>query len=1070
MTESGQHNPPPPIRAYLLGKVRVRVGERVISDETWSLRSARSLLLLLLITRGHAMPKERVLDILWPEAEPDVRKNALYKALHHLRRVLQPDLASGRESAYIETRGGMIGIAPSVDVWVDADACEQALRQAAPAAGNDRRRLLREAVNLYGGELLPTDIYEDWPIVRREALQYAWEGAVLELAGLDLDAGEPQASVPSLELLLAIDATVETAHRALMRGYMAAGQRDRALRQYARCVAALQSELGVTPDATTQALHDAIQATEPEPALRPSIETGPFNNLPTPPTTIVGREREVEVLEGTLWRQDVRLVTLTGPGGVGKTRLALEVASRLVEDFADGVAFVPLAAVHDPTLVLQAITSVLELSEEPNVSLAATLTSYLRKREMLLVLDNFEQVLEAATDIGDLLSGCASLTVLVTSRERLQLRAEHLHEVPTLALPRPERLPSPAMLARYGSIALFSQHMQRIDPDFQVTAANSEVVSAICGHLEGLPLAIELATARARFFSLDTLLNRLARRLDIEDGPRDLPARQRTLRATFSWSHDLLTPEEQAVFRRLGAAVGGYALDAAESVCGVDGAVYGMLQSLAEKHLIRWDESDRGPRITMLETIREFAMERLAESGEEAEIRHRHAEHFLSVVMESERHLVGAEQMDWLERLALEQGNIRAALDSALAQPSDASELAVRAVVVLRRYWLRRRSLAEGTGWLDRALGQPHLNMQLRVRVLVSLARLLEAQSDYARAEALLEEALPLGRRIGDHLSEAEALSCLGDIAEDRGDLRGAAELHERALAVYRGNGLRRESAGSLNNLATVAYYQGDYDRATLLWEQAVAIFRELGDHWAAGVLLGNLGVVAMAVGDFDRAVALYEENLSIARLLKDPAATGRELCNLAEAMQLRGDGDQNALLEEALLLHRETNDRQCEISTLTLIANSAMERGDIRHAAELFAESLSLSQAIGDRTIIASSSLLERIAALAVASAQPGHAARLLSASDSLREQRGTPLLPYHRPIRERCLQQVSSRLSSTVLSTTMAEGRALPLADAIHHALAICERAQTDIGLPTTAIRDRDILLATSRHHTSP
>ena len=1069
MTENGQHSPPPSIRATLLGKVRISVGDRLISDDAWSLRSARSVLLLLLITRGHAMPKERALDILWPEADPDVSRNALYKALHLLRRVLEPDLASARKSAYIETRGAMIGISPDVDIWVDADACETALRQAMLATGDERRIRLREAVGLYGGELLPTDTYEDWPVARREALQHAWEGAVLNLAAIDLEANEPQASVPSLELLLAIDPTIEAAHRALMRGYLAAGQRDRAMRQYARCVTALQSELGVEPNAETQALHAAINDAAPEPSVQPNTVTGPFNNLPAPPTAIVGRDRELEKLEGTLWRQDVRLVTLTGPGGVGKTRLALEVASRLVEDFADGVAFVPLAAVRDPGLVLQAITSSLDLSEEPNVSLAATLKAYLRTREFLLVLDNFEQVLDAAPDIGNLLASCPSLTVLVTSRERLQLRGEYIQEVQPLALPRPERLPAPAMLARYGSVALFSQHMQRIDPDFQVTTENSDIISAICSHLEGLPLAIELATARARFFTLSSLLTKLTNRLDLEEGPRDLPARQRTLRATFAWSHDLLSPAEQAVFRRLGAAVGGYSRETAEIVCR-DGNEHidCHLHSLAEKHLIRWEETDAGPRITMLEAIREFAMERLEESDEAEDIKRRHAVHFLNMVTHAEQRLVGRDQLDWFERLATEQGNVRAALDWALEQNHDNETLAVRGVVALWRFWLRRRSLSEGIAWLERALARTNTNPLLRTRVLVSLARMYEAQSDYSRAEELIGEALPISKQIGDHEGLAKALTGLGEIAEDLGDLQKAATLHRQALAIYQEIGLRRESAGSLNKLATVAYYQGDFHGATTLWDQSVTIYRDLGDHWATGVLLGNLGAASMAVGDFDRAVTLHEENLSIARQLQDHGSIGRELCNLAEAMQMRGDGDQHALLVEALDLHRQTHDKQCEISTLTLMANSAFGHGDTSEAAQLYAESLSLCQMTGDRTSMVTTALLERIAALGVATAQPRHAARLLGASEALRQELGAPIMPYHRPVRDRSLNQIAARTAAHVIDAAVAEGRSLSPHDVIHEARAICERAQ--FGLGSHCVGEHEIVLSATPRKTSP
>jgi predicted ATPase/DNA-binding SARP family transcriptional activator len=1048
MTRNGRDNTPPPIRATLLGKVSIRVGDRIVGDDAWTLRSARSLLLLLLITRSHAMPKDRVLDTLWPAATPDVGRNALYKALHLLRRILEPELTSASKSAYIDTRGGMIRISPDVDVWVDADACQAELRQSMLVSGEERRRRLRAAVAMYGGELLPDDPYEDWPIARREALQHAWEGAVIELAALDLDAREPQASVPFLELLLAIDPTIEAAHRALMRGYSAAGQRDRAMRQYARCVAALESELGIEPDEETQALHAAIAAAS-EPEAPTPLVAGPFDNLPTPPTELVGRDREVERLRGTLWRQNVRLVTLTGPGGVGKTRLALEVGSGLVEDFTDGVAFVPLAAVRDPALVVQAITGALGIGEERDHTLAATLSAYLREREQLLILDNFEQVMDAATDIGALLASCPSLTVLVTSRERLQLRGEHVYEVPPLAVPRTERLPAPATLARYGSVALFTQHMQHIDPDFRVSAENSEAVSSICTHLEGLPLAIELATAHARFFSLGSLVDRLKSRLDIEEGPRDLPARQRTLRATFAWSYDLLSAEEQAVFRRLGAAVGGYAGDAIEAVCVEGGAdVQAHLRALAEKHLVRWDGTDDGPRITMLETIREYALERLRDSGEEGQVRQRHADHFLHLATLAEGRLTGADQLPCLERLETEQGNIRAALDWALDQPNGTGTLALRGAVAMWRYWWNRGLVIEGISWLERAAARPTEDAHLRIQVVLSLARLCEARSDYARAEALIGEALPISRRIGDQVGVAKALTGLGEIAEDRADFRRAADLHQQALAIYRELDLRRESAGVLNNLATVAYFQGDIAGATELWEQSVAIVRALGDHWATGVLLGNLGSAAMAVGNFDRAVALHEENLAIARELKDPGAIGRQLCNLAEALQLRGDGDQDALLDEALDLHRETHDRQCEISTLALMANSALGRGERRLAARRYAESLTLSRSIGDRATMMNIALFERIAALALASARTGQAARLLGASDALRLELEVPIMPYLRPVRDRCLELVGARLPAEAAESALAEGRAWTLPAAADAALAICDSVRADIG----------------------
>lgn len=1047
MVENGQRGSPPPIRANLLGEVRISVGQRIITEEAWTLRSARSLFLVLLITRGHALPRDRVLDILWPAASPELARNTLYKALHTLRRVLEPALSKGRASSYLASRGGLIGILPGVDVWVDTEAFERALDEAALAAPMERRDRLRDAVALYGGELLPTDPYEDWPVARREALHRAWEGAVLDLAAVDLAAGEPKAAVAPLELLLAADPTYEAAHRALMRAYAATGQRDRALRQYNRCRSALEEELGSEPDEETNSLYSDIQAALSEPVPNQQPISTRYDNLPIPPSPIVGRDRETESIQGLLWRQDVRLVTLTGPGGIGKTRLAIDVAACLAEDFAHGVVFVPLATVREPGLVLPAIAGTLGVGEEPVQPLAATLQEYLRERELLLVLDNVEQVLDAAVDVGELLAGCPRLTVLVTSRERLQIRGEHVLEVPPLAVPQLDRLPATSTLARYGAVALFRQHLRLLYPEFDVSAENSAVVAAICSGLEGLPLAIELAAARARFLTLHDVLVGLASRLDfLQDGPRDLPDRQRTLRDTIAWSYDLLTPEEQAVFRRLAIFSGGCTRTAADAVCrstGEELSIFlGRLHSLAEKHLIRWEETGDEPRFTMLETIREFAVERLRDTGEEPDTCRRHTEHYLTLARQAEPGLVGPDQISWIARLENELGNLRSALGWALDHPDQIGELAA-ATAALWRFWWFQGLINEGISWLDRAASLPELEPAARACILLSMAELIETKSDYARAAPLFHEALDLCRRVDDRAGAAQALSGLGQIAQDQGEYDRAAALHREALVVYREAGCLRDSAGALNNLATVAYYRSDIDTATALWEEALTIVRELGDYRAVGLLLGNLGSAALTRGDLDQAFALHQENLDVARQLKDPGAIAHALGNLAEAMQVRGDGNQDPLLAEALLLLQQVEDKQAEASILACMGTSAWERGELSRAASLYAESLTLCHHTGDRTTIASVALLERIAAVAHAYHRPVHAARLLGAAEALRESLGAPLMPFLRPEHERRLSLLRDDLGDSSLAAAHADGWDMSLESVIAEALSICENA---------------------------
>lgn len=743
------------------------------------------------------------------------------------------------------------------------------------------------------------------------------------------------------------------------------------------------------------------------------------------------------------------MVTLTGLGGVGKTRLALDVAAGLVEDFADGVAYVPLTAVRDPNLVIPTIASTLRIGEEPNEPLAATLKHWLRERELLLVLDNFEHVLDAATDLADLLAGCGSVTILATSRERLQLRGEHVYEVPPLAVPRPDRQSDPAALARCGSVALFSEHMRHVNPDFLVTEENSQSIVTICNQLDGLPLAIELAAARARFTTLHDLASRLTSRLDLlQDGPRDLPARQRTLRATFAWSYDMLAAEEQAVFRRLGVCIDGCTLDAATAICGEplgdDALIQRLLHSLAEKHLIRWQQDDDVPRWTMLETVREFAVERLREQSEEADVGRRHAEHYLTLATQAEQELAGSEQITWLNRLDHEQGNLRAALGWGMEQAHDFSTLVAGAASALRQYWWNRGQVSEGIGWLERVAALSETSPKLRARALLSLAFLLDVQSEYVQAVALINEALPISRWHGDQTWVAKAMTGLGEIAENRGDFQRAATMHREALEICRAAGIRRGSAVSLNNLATIAYYQGNFQRATSEWAQAVSIFRALGDQWAAGMVLGNQGTVAMASGDFDRAVSLYQEHHSIAHELKDSGAIGRALCNVAEARQLRGDGYQDAMLERAIVLHRQTDDKQGEVQTLSLMGDSALDGGETSRAAGLYADSLAICQTTGDRTLIATIALFERIAALAMAAAQSTTAARLVGCGDALRVELGAPMPPYLRPLRERCLDQLRFTLRNASVTAAIEEGHALSPGAAIRAALALCDQVQ--------------------------
>ena len=583
----------------------------------------------------------------------------------------------------------------------------------------------------------------------------------------------------------------------------------------------------------------ADQPSPPPTSPTPLLRAAGGARLPLPPTPLVGRERALAEVAALLRPGDVRLLTLTGPGGVGKTRLALAVADDLGPAFADGAAFVDLSAVRDPGLVLPAVARALGRREAPGTPAPDALAAALRTRRLLLVLDNLEQVTGAAPAVAGLLAACPGLTVLATSRAPLRVRAEQEYPVPPLA--PPERRPNAAAeVAGNPAVALFDARARAVAPDFALTDANATAVGEICRRLDGLPLAIELAAARVKVLSPQALLARLSNRLAVlTTGARDQPERLRTMRATIAWSDDLLSPEEQALFRRLAVFAGGCTVEAAEAVippagdCEVD-VLEGIASLLDHGLLRRADDLGDGPRFGMLETIREFALERLETSGEADPIRRAHAAYFVDLAERSEPHLYGFEEAPtWLARLGAEHHNLRAALTWAEAQGE--VELSLRLGTALVPFWFTRGYPTEGRIWLERALaGTANAAPPMRAKALMGAARLATQQGDYGRATLWAEESLALAEAAGDPRGVAGALHGLGTLAGDQGDHARATALNTRALGLYRACGDMRGAAFMLNNLGLVASRQGDLARATTLLEEALALFRRIGDRWDA--------------------------------------------------------------------------------------------------------------------------------------------------------------------------------------------------------------------------------------------
>ncbi len=568
-------------------------------------------------------------------------------------------------------------------------------------------------------------------------------------------------------------------------------------------------------------------------------------SLPAPLTSFVGRAREIAAVADLLHREDVRLVALTGPGGVGKTRLAQRVAAELADNFADGAAWVDLAPLADPNLVAPTVAQALGVREAGDRSLYERLADALRDRALLLVLDNFERVVDAAPLVARLLAGCPRLKVLATSRVHLRVSGERLVPVGPLALPEPARPAPLPELAATEAVALFVERAQAARPDFALTTGNAAAVAEICRQLDGRPLAIELAAARVAVLPPAALLARLERRLPLlTGGPRDSPARLRSMRDAIGWSHDLLSQDEQALFRRLAVFVGGFTLEAAEAVAADEGIdVLEGVSSLVAKSLVRDEEGSGGePRYLMLETVREFGLERLAERGEEPAIRAAHAAFFLALAEAAEPRLMGPDEATWLDRLATELPNTRAALAWTLEH--EAAETALRLATNLFWFWYSRGDRREGERWLGAALARGSGGTTARADALIAAA-LVATVLDCAAAVELAEEGLAVSRACGYAAGSARALLCLGIAAEWAGDFDRAVGLEEEALALLRDLDDPFRTALVLVNLADANLWRGDLAPAQAHAAEGLALARSTGNEYAVALALGPVAVAA---------------------------------------------------------------------------------------------------------------------------------------------------------------------------------------------------------------------------------
>jgi predicted ATPase/DNA-binding SARP family transcriptional activator len=883
------------LRAYFLGPLQVtRDDQHVTGFESDKMRA---LLAYLLIETERPHRREALAALLWPDQTDMAARQSLRQALYVLRHILgSGDPRPGARKHLLDDpdpdAGPLLVTRQTVqfnlgrDTWCDVALFKHLLaacKAHQQRSGHTDRcaeciQRLHQATDLYRGEFLQgfliadNSAFEEWMLLERETHHRQMLRALERLADYYEEAGEHEQSLHFALWQVKLEPWREEAHRQAMRLLSRTGQRSAALAQYEACRQTLAAELGLEPARETTALYARIRDAETEhPPERPA---GGRAVLPMAATPLIGREAEVTAVVEQLLRDEVRLLTVTGPGGTGKTRIALRAATDLQTHFAGGAYFVNLAPLTDPGLVAATIATVLGVKELPGKTVLDSIVSYLQGKQALLLLDNFEQVADAAPLIGHLVRSTSGVKALVTSRVALRLRGMHEYPVPPMALPDRRHLPALERLTAYEGIRLFVERAAALKPGFQLTEDNAAAVVEICHRLDGLPLAIELAAARIRVLPPQAMLVRLQSRLElVASKDRDVPTRQQTLRHTLDWSYNLLDAAERALFRRLAAFQGGRTLEAIQAVCALSDHEADLLdgiEALISASLLQQREGQGAEgRFWMLETIHEYAGEKLRESGEEVALRRRHARYFMAFAEQAAPHLKQEDQVRWLEQVEAENDNLRAAFHWARecgeAGDSEAAETGLRLAIALERFWQVRVYLREGLEQTLSILALSRPGGAVRATALRVAASLADVRGEYPIAHSLLEESLQIWRALGDTRNLIDTLHSLGIALYNHGDYMQARAIYEESLGLDQAAGDRKTA---LHHLGLIVYELGDFAHAGALWEEALALERALGDTRRVALMLADLGLVAYEQGEYALALARHQESLTIRRVL----------------------------------------------------------------------------------------------------------------------------------------------------------------------------------------------------------
>lgn len=985
-------------RVELFGGIRLIHGLRTTTH--FRLQKSALLLAYLALHIGRTISRERLIDIFWPELELEAGRDNLSTALSSLRRELRN---SGSSAETLLADRQQISLNPKL-VTTDVADFELSLKQARSSASvQERVRLLEAATALYRGDLLDT-CYDEWAVSAQSALRRRYLEALIDLAEDYETLQQWDDAQAAAETAASIDSLHEQAVQVMVRVQARQARVAAAIDSFQQFRQRLLDELGVEPTQELRLLVDRIQrdpdafAVAKSPDYLPEVsqqgdqragnaiaaedanrailssETAVAvrGNLPQWLTPLIGRGREVQ--ESMELIASNRLLTLTGIGGCGKTRLSLEIGSHVQSEFADGVWFIELAALSDPTLVASSIANIMEIKEEQDKSTLQALLNALKEKRCLVILDNCEHLLESCAQVvSTVLHTCRYVNIVATSREALTISGEQTYRVPSLALPASNVPIRAADIERYGAIQLFLQRARLVSANFSITDTIAPHIVSICQRLDGIPLAIELASARVRSMSVEELDRRLDDRFNLLTGGNRLALpRQQTLRSLIDWSYDLLRPAERTTLNRLSVFAGGWTLEAAIRICAesneaadqsVLADVLELLSNLADKSLVIAEVHSGTVRYRLLETVRQYARDRMAESGRLHQVQEQHVGFYLALAEQLSEGLAGPEQRKLLTEIENELDNMRQAIAVSIDRP-DGAEIGLRFGVALGKFWRVRGHFSEGRELLAALLARPPRPENVgterepgppsyqayRASGLSAAAYLARDQSDYETARTMFEESLALRRSLDDQPGIALALSGLGSIANDRGDYPLAISLHEQSLQIRRGLYDQRGIAECLGHLGTLYFSLDDYPKARALCEESLELQRSLGDSRGIASVLGNLGIMARYKQDYPTAQANIEEALSLYREIGDRRNTAIMLGAMVNVMNGVGNKQTaDVLLKESLVIRREIGDKRGVLVTLSGYAHFAgNEQKNPERGVRLWGAVYSLRESIG--------------------------------------------------------------------------------------------------------------------------